>query len=113
MYLILLAKETGMDLLSEYGLFSDEENALHKKVAAAIARAARDVYFESPDTANHAARYLWAVRLRQSSSNAITEAHSRMLMVLDNPVVAAAGNDATDNDVQFVVNSLIDQMANV
>lgn len=102
-----------MGYVEEYGLFSDETNDLHKKVARAIDKAARDVINEDEGTANHAERYVWACAIRQTPDNIITESHKWMPAVLDNATVSAAGNSATDNDVQFVVNSLVDTMAGV
>jgi len=102
-----------MAYVDEYALFSDTTNDLHKKVARAIDVAARDVINEDPGTANHAARYKWACSVRLSVDNITTEAHKYILSVLDNATVAAAGNAATDNDVQFVINGLVDTMAGV
>lgn len=100
-----------MSYATDYDLFTDVTNDLHKKVARAIDKAARDVINEDPGTSNHARRLEWANRVRQTPDNTITIAHKYMLIVLDNATVAAAGNAATDTDVQFVVNSLVDLMA--
>jgi hypothetical protein len=100
-----------MTYVDEYALFSDTTNALHKKVARAIDKAARDVQNESAETANHAERYVWACTVRVNPETIIAEAHKWILAILDNATVAAAGNEATDNDVQFVVNGLVDTMA--
>lgn len=102
-----------MAYVDETNLFIDTTNDLHKKVARAIDKAARDVINENAATENHAKRYVWACNVRLSAENVITEAHKWILPVLDNTDVATAGNAATDNDVQFVVNGLVNTMAGV
>ena len=102
-----------MAYTDEYALFADTTNDLHKKVARAIDKAARDVISEDPGTANHAERYVWACSVRLHPDNIITEAHKYIVYVLDNATVAAAGNAAEDSDVQFVINGLVNTMAGV
>ena len=102
-----------MAYVDEYALFADTTNDLHKKVARAIDKAARDVIAEDPGTANHAERFVWASNVRLRPDNVISEAHQYMVYVLDNATVSAAGNAATDNDVQFVINGLVNTMAGV
>jgi len=100
-----------MAYTDEYALFADNANDIHKKVARAIDLAARDVINEDEGTANHAIRIVWAQWMRADPDRVIAEAHRAMLRVLDNATVSAAGNTATDNDVQFVVNSIVNTMA--
>lgn len=100
-----------MSYIAEFDLLFDETNDLHKKVARAIDKAARDVIAEDPGTANHAQRLRWAEAMRADVDKIREEAHRVMPLVLDNPTVSSAGNTATDNDVQFVVNSLVDRLA--
>lgn len=100
-----------MAYVDEYALFADTTNDLHKKVARAIDKAARDVINEDAQTENHSNRIVWAAWMRASPSRVIGEANRAMLHVLDNATVAAAGNAATDNDVQFVVNGLVNQLS--
>ena len=102
-----------MAYVDEYALFADATNDLHKKVARALDKAARDVINESPATEHHAERFVWACRVRQSAETCIAEAHRWIMPVLDNATVAAAGNEAVDSDVQFVVNGLVNTMAGV
>ena len=71
----------------------------------------QDIVNEDPSTANHARRLRWADMMRQDPDKIISFGHRWMLKILDNTTVAAAGNAATDSDVQFVINSLIDTMA--
>lgn len=100
-----------MAYTDEFALFADSTNDLHKKVARAIDKAARDVLNEDPQTANHVKRVQWAERARRTPETVVELAHKWILQVLDNSTVAAAGNTATDNDVQFVVNGMVNQMS--
>lgn len=100
-----------MAYADEYDLFADTTNDLHKKVARALDKAARDVISEDVGTSNHEQRVLWADWIRTKPDKAIAEAHRAMIYVLDNATVSAAGNAATDNDVQFVVNGLVDTLS--
>jgi len=100
-----------MAYTTEYDLFADRTNDLHKKVARAIDIAARDISNEDAGTANHEIRIFWAGWVRESPDRIVTEAHRIMPRVLDNVTIVAAGNAALDSDVQFVVNSLVDYIA--
>ena len=102
-----------MGYVEEYDLLADSTNDLHKKVARAIDKAARDITNESPGTASHEVRMAWAVLVRDTPGNNIAMAHKWIVAVLDNPTIAVAGDAALDNDVQFVVNSLVNKMAGV
>ncbi len=102
-----------MAYADQYNLFADATNDLHKIVARAIDVAARDVINESDDTASHAERFKWACATRQHPDKIIDAAHRWVPRILDNATIAAAGNSATDSDVQFVVNGLVNTMAGV
>lgn len=81
---------------------------LKNRTVAAIAKAAQDVLNESDQTANHTARVAWA-KLALADAPAMAE---KMLWgLLSNATIAGDGEAATDNDIQFVVNSLIDTFA--
>jgi len=82
-------------------------NLMKMRVAAALANAAEDIENEDPGTPNHAARLAWASAVLQD--DLLQEADKIMWRVGLNPTIAAAGEEnATDNDIQFVVNSLLD-----
>jgi len=100
-----------MAYTDEYALFADTTNDLHKKVARAVDKSARDVINEDEGTANHAVRLAWAKWIRADPDRITDEAHRIMMHVLDNATVASAGNAATDNDVQFVVDGLVDTIS--
>jgi hypothetical protein len=77
------------------------------KLMVAIAKAAGDILNEDPITPNHTARKLLATKALQYPTPIVERA---IWVVLQNPVVQAAGENATDNDIQFVVNSVWDQL---
>jgi len=96
-----------MALIDTYNLRYNSAT-LQSKVVAAVAKAAMDILNEDPATANHADRVTWAA---EALSHTKTVAEKFMWGVVSNASIAAAGEDATDNDIQFVVNSLIDTIA--
>ena len=100
-----------MGYVEDWALITDQANDLHAKISRAIDVAARDVINEDPGTTNHANRIVWARHIRKGPTNITIEANAWINVVLDNATIAAAGNLATDNDVQFVVNGLVDDMA--
>ena len=91
-----------LDLLDLYYLMNSDGD-LWRKVEAAAFKAATAIKYEDPLTANHAARLAWATAVNDDLK-AWTVANRTK--VLENATVSAAGHAATDNDVQFVVNSL-------
>ena len=78
---------------------------LPQKTTAAIWKAAVAVLTEDVGTANHAARVVWA-------SHALRDARAMADLMLGgmlgNAAIVAAGDASTDNDLEFVVASLID-----
>jgi hypothetical protein len=78
---------------------------LLQQVAVAAAVAAVAVMAEDPGTTNHTARIAWATR---ALTDALAEARRMVWGVLTNGTIATDPLNATDNDVQFVVNSLVD-----
>ena len=91
-------------LLQTFNLRYESAN-LKNRVTAAIAKAAQDILNESPATTNHTVRMAWANRSLIATQE---EAERLMWGVLANSTIAAAGEASSDNDIQFVVNSLID-----
>jgi hypothetical protein len=82
---------------------------LRQRVQVAIESAAYDVINEDPATANHANRIIWA---NTALNNPERLTAIEMSLVVQNPAIAAAGDNATDGDIQFVVNGLVDPIAN-
>lgn len=79
-----------------------------KKVAGACWVAAWQIIGEDPETANHANRLVWA---QQVQANRKAMARDMLAKVLENPTLAADPEGATDGDVQYVINSLVDTFA--
>ena len=81
---------------------------LYRQIMAAIAKAAQDVAVEDPQTAEHEDRLAWSERVRSRGVAGLEHEADRFLVrVLENATIAADPEAATDNDVQFVVNSLV------
>ena len=91
-----------MTLLDLYHLMNSNGD-LWKKVEAAALKAAIAIKYENPATANHVNRLAWATDIIDDPK-AWTVINKTK--VLENATVSAAGHAATDNDVEFVVNSL-------
>jgi hypothetical protein len=95
-----------------YTAATDAASPLRKQVAVAIHKAAVDVMNESAATALHQQRYYWARRAVSSADAPLAMASRWIWSVLENATIQAAPATATDSDVQFVVNSLVNVMAN-
>lgn len=93
---------------SDLGKISND-NDFQSRVRYAMTVAAVNVYAESPATAGHAARSVFAVRVLSGSYNIM----QACLAVLTNATIAGEAVAATtpafaipDGDIQFSVNSL-------
>ncbi len=82
---------------------------MRNRAAVAVMKAAYDVANESAGTTNHAKRLLWA---NYALLNPLDEAARIMWGLLSNATIATSGESSTDGDIQFVINSLVDTMAN-
>lgn len=82
--------------------------ALKDKIYVALTKAAADVRAEDPATANHKARLRWASKVYPSPE---VMCEQMMWDVLQNATIQTEGEAATDSDIQFVVNSLVNQFA--
>ncbi len=94
-----------------------EVEDVYEQISWACTEAALDVENEDPGVPNHTQRLKWAQKWRSGAVSTSMEQYTSM--VLENATIAAAvgGTDdaptwgATDNDVQFQVNSLVDRFA--
>ncbi len=93
-----------------YDAATDAVHVLRKQAAVACAKAAADILNESPATANHAQRVQWA-RLVIKPAGPTAMAERMVWKILENATIQAAPTTATDSDVQFVVNALVDTFA--
>jgi len=94
-----------------YTAATDDTHILRKQVSVAIMKAATDIVNESKGTANHPDRLTWARKVMASNQGPVSEAEVMIWKVLENATIQAAPTTATDSDVQFVVNGLIDTFA--
>lgn len=85
-----------------------ENTDFEKRVSAACFIAARDILVEDAGTANHANRIIWATAAQK---NCKAMGGVMVVDVLKNGTIAADVAGASDNDIQFVVNSLVDTYA--
>jgi hypothetical protein len=97
-----------MALIDTYNLALNPD--IKKRVAAACWKAATDINNEAVGTTNHANRVLWGKAVTKEDA----DGHMVCLMARNcsqNATIAASGAAATDNDIQFVVNSFINVFA--
>lgn len=82
---------------------------LQDRFMGSLIQASWDVMNEAPETANHANRLAIALRvmLDPESIN-----RKYFLYFLSNPTIQSSGVASTNNDIQFVVNSFYDIIAN-
>jgi hypothetical protein len=81
---------------------------IRRRVEVATAKAANDILNESPSTQNHLERELLAFSIL-TNVDQYTEVFSWFVAL--NPTIQSAGGEATDNDIQYVVNSNLDKVA--
>ena len=92
---------------------TDENHVLRKQTAVAIHKAAVDVVNEDAGTTNHSNRLTWARKVLGTGSGPTNEAAAWIWKVLENATIQAAPDTSSDNDVQFQVNSMVNDMANL
>ena len=96
-----------MALKQLYQAFTGRTDFLDQ-VCGACLTAARDINLEDPGTTNHVNRLIWA---DEAITNPKSKAREMLTEILQNATIAADVESATDADVQFVVNGLIDTYA--
>ena len=89
------------------------DSTLRQRVESAVLLAARDIRNESDQTANHAERLAWANAVRAQTAALATAVDHATLACVENATIGANPDGATDNDIQFVVGSVVNQMAGV
>lgn len=97
--------------LQELYTLAQGMNDLHARVAAACLKGAWGIYYEAPETANHAERLAWAKSILASKQGMVDAATAMFLFFLSNATVQTLGEAVTDNDIEYVVFGLIDTMA--
>jgi len=96
-----------------YTAATTSDHVLRKQIAVAMFSAAVDIINEAESTANHYNRLAWAKKVVSSNSAPLTEAEKWIWKVLENATIQASPAAAEDNDVQFVVNSILPYIVNV
>jgi len=88
-------------------IFGAANNAdFQNRCKVAMWRAAQDICSEPEETENHATRKEWAERVLK---DVVTiKPHVLAMQVLRNPVIADDSTSATDDAIQFQVNSVVD-----
>jgi hypothetical protein len=82
---------------------------LRQRFIAARLKAAWDVRNEVGTTPNHANRRAWADSIL---ADAEARADREYLIFLSNPTIRANGAASPDGDIEFVVNSFLNEYAN-
>ncbi len=83
---------------------------IFRRFQAACLVAAKDIKAESSNTPNHEQRVGWADAVLQLSpgESAFRVYRHLRYAIATNSAFQAAGDQVTDNDIQFIVNSQID-----
>jgi hypothetical protein len=96
-----------MALIDNFGLVMNGGEIL-ARFTAAVWQAAVDIVNEAPATQNHAERIAWAKRAVLVDGKAQHYAALILRMaVCENTTLQTLGNDVTDSDIQFIVNSYV------
>jgi len=95
-----------------YDSATTPDHILRKQFSVAIHNCAVDILNEDPSTENHANRIQWAKKVTQENNSPVLEAERWVWKLLENATIQSDPLNASDNDVQFVANSLANTMAN-
>ena len=87
-----------------YAAATVADHVLRKQTAVALHKAAIDIINESPATDDHSQRMSWARKVMADPEGWAAKA---IWKVLENVTIQAAPTEASDNDVQFAVNSIV------
>lgn len=95
-----------MALVDIYNIYKGK-GSLQARFMAACLVAAKDIVAEDPGTANHAERVAWAEAIQQGGEDTLTSSALEILRfaAASNATLQSAGEAATDNDIQFIVNT--------
>jgi hypothetical protein len=103
-----------MALVDIYNCWAAEGGLLKAKFIGACLKSAYYITIEDSGTANHANRLTWANSILSGTKEAVEAAvlkHIRYA-VAGNATLQAAGDDVTDNDVEYIVAAQLDTIAN-
>lgn len=102
-----------MGLVEIYNCWAGQSGLLKAKFIAACLKASYAIVNEDAGTSNHANRMTWATAVLNGTVaevEALAFQHLRYA-IASNATLQAAGDTATDNDVEFITNSQIDIFA--
>ena len=99
-----------MATLLETSKLLNERGILWNKFRGGVIKSAASVYAEDAGTTNHANRLLWAqdVLLTGNIDNRALEMYR---MAMTNATIVAAGDESTDNDVEYVIAVFLNTVA--
>lgn len=83
---------------------------LEQRFKAARIKAAWDVTNESVETEHHTERLVWATKIIDGYVTDQSKEYNRFLA---NATIQTSGNESADNDIVYVVNSLVNTYAGV
>lgn len=100
-------------LVDIYNCWAGQSGLLKAKFLGACLKAAYDILNEDAGTANHANRLTWANAVLNGT---VAEVEAKAMQhlryaIASNATLQSAGDAATDNDVQFIVNSQLNTFA--
>lgn len=96
----------GTSLETIGGIFIND--SMRQRTLGATLKAANDIINEDPGTANHTERLAWA---KSVFLDPIKYSIQMQSFVATNATVQSNGGEATDNDIQYIVNSNINNVA--
>jgi len=102
-----------MALVDIYNCWAGQSGLLKAKFLAACLKASYAIVNEDGGTANHVNRLAWANSVLNGTVaevEALAFQHLRYA-IASNATLQSAGDAATDNDVEFIVNSQINTFA--
>lgn len=96
----------GSSLFIVGGIYVDP--VMRQRTLGATLKAAYDIINEDPGTANHTERLAWAKSVLLAPDKYSLQMQA---FVATNATVQINGGEATDNDIQFIVNSNVNNVA--
>ena len=102
-----------MALVDIYNCWAGQSGLLKAKFIAACLKAAYAISNEDPGTSNHANRVTWAGIILNGTVSEVEASAMQHLRyaIASNATLQTVGDAATDNDVEFIVNSQINTFA--
>ena len=95
-----------MAFLDTYNLANNAD--FRARIVVALAKAAYDITNEDSGTTSHTARLTWAKATLKDPEPVVTQ---MVWLAMQNATILSSGLSSTDNDIQFVVNSNINNLA--